>query len=65
MTGTQLRALRQKQQLSLPQFAALINYHPNHIAQCERGERRISKKMERQILMAATLFSLKKRISSY
>lgn len=63
MTGEQLRKIRKAHDLSLPQFAEVVNYHPNHIAQCERGERDISPKLEKQILRAVEYLSVKKSLT--
>jgi len=47
MTGTQLRALRRRADLSGPQFANQLGVHPNTVYRWERGERGIPEPVAR------------------
>jgi len=52
MTGSELRAIREAHNLSQPEFARLLHYHPNYIYRLERDKAPISQRFE--LLVIAT-----------
>ena len=57
MNGDELRHVRENHSLTQEQFAILLGYNANYLAQVERGEVKITKRFER---LVQTMFPQKK-----